>query len=196
MPEYEIAELFTYLARQYPDTLAELVERSLAEVEDAERFRVLPHDCWDTLYRLPAVQKVRLWRRFRDQPVANWLLRDHLVGADIEWLEEMLDGGEISVSEALGAFRGMGPEPPIDALAKLLVPRGVEPEQVAGLRFAGTWMGEESDRYRSIAASFEEMLKDEDPSVRAVAEAGVRMFSAARDEAAARERQERIRRER
>ncbi|MCA1706939.1 MAG: hypothetical protein LC808_28215, partial [Actinobacteria bacterium] len=131
VPQYEIAELFEYLARQYPDTLADLVERSLAEVEDAERFRVLPHDCWETLFRLPAVQKLRLWRRFRDQPVANWLLKDHLIGADIEWLEEMLDGGEISVNEALGSFRGMGPEPPIDALAKLLVPRGVDPEQIA-----------------------------------------------------------------
>ncbi|MCA1706938.1 MAG: hypothetical protein LC808_28210, partial [Actinobacteria bacterium] len=63
-------------------------------------------------------------------------------------------------------------------------------------RFSGTWMGEESDRYRSIVASFEEMSKDEDRSVQAVAQAGVRMFSAARDEAAARERQERIRGER
>lgn len=196
VPHYEIAELFEYLAQQYPDTLADLVERSLAEAENAEVYRVLPHDCRNALYRLPAGQKLRLWRRFRDQPITNRLLRDHLVGADIEWLKEMLDGGEMSAEEALGAFRGTGLEPPIDRLAKLLVPRGVDPERIADLQFYGSWMGDQSDRYQSIVASFEEMSKEADPSVQAVAQAGVKMFSAARDEAAAQERQQRIRGER
>src|SRR6266498_1903254 len=95
------------------------------------------------------------------------------------------------------AFRGSGPpEPPLDTLAKVLVPRGVEPEDVAGLRYAGFWRGDRSTRYQSIVSSFEELAEDEDPNVKAVAAAGIRIFISARDEAAADERQQRIRGER
>lgn len=196
VPHYEMSALFQYLAQRYPATLAAIVEGSLAEASSSEIYGALPHDCWDVLDQLPPEQKLKLWRRFHDEPVTKWLLNDHLVGSDVEWLAQMLDEGDMSVDDALGAFRGLGVEPPVAALAKLLVPRGVDPDRIAGLRFSGSWSGEQSDRYQSIMDSFEAMAADTDPHVLAVSAAGVRIFTAARDDAAHRERQQRIRGER
>ena len=192
-PDYEFTQLFQYLAQRYPSTLAQLVECTLAEAADADVYRALPHDCWDVLYQLPAAQKLTLWHRFSDKPWAGYLLQEHLVGSDVDWLKEMLDGGEITPEESLDSFRGSGPEPPMDALAKLLVPRGVDPDRIAGLRFSGSWMGEESHRYEGIVASFKELASDDDPHVQLVAQAGIRIFSTAQKDAEAKERQERIR---
>ncbi len=81
----------------------------------------------------------------------------------------------------------------IDEMAKLLIPRGVDANQVAGLAFSGAWWGEESNRYDRLVETFEGYADDEDPSVKVVGRAGVEMFSRARDEAAAKERKARVR---
>jgi hypothetical protein len=194
--DHVITELFLYLADAYPQTLADLVERVLAEADDGQRYKSLPHDAWNMLHRLQAAQKLQLWRRFQTEPIIRYLLQQHLVGSDMAWLEKVLDAGEMTPDDALACFNGFGPHPPITDLAKLLVPRGVAPESIAWLRHAGVWTGNQSDRYQSIIDSFERMATDEDPNVKAVVAAGVSMFSAARDNAAARERSQRVRGER
>jgi hypothetical protein len=193
---HDVTKLFAYLASAYPQTLADLVERALAEADDGHRYRSLPYDAWNMLYRLAGEQKLQLWRRFQNEPVIRHLLQQHLVGTDIDWLEEVLDAGEMTPEDALSCFTGIGPQPPITKLAKLLVPRGVAPENIAWLRHSGGWTGSRSDHYQSIVESFEQMATDEDPSVRAVAAAGRTIFSAARDDAAAWERRQHVRGER
>lgn len=196
-PHYDITKLFGYLAQRYPDTLAALLIATLGGADDGEVYRALPHDTRDVLHRLPASQKLRIWRQFKERPWAGYLLQEHLVGSDVDWLRELIEAGEITPDEALSSFRGFGPQPPLAALAKLLVPMGVDPDRIAGLRFSGSWIGDESARYAGLVESFESMAsEDDDPSVRAVASAGVRIFAAARDQAAERERQQRIRGER
>lgn len=195
-PHYEVTRLVIYLAERYPAALADLVVSILEEAAEGETYRALPHDTWDVLHRLPAVQKLAIWRHFKDRPWAGYLLQEHLVGSDVDWLRELIEAGEITPDEALASFRGFGPQPPLEALAKLLVPMGVGPDRIAGLRFSGSWNGDESDRYGSLVNSFQAMAFDDDPSVKAVATAGIRIFSEAREEAAARERRQRIRGER
>jgi hypothetical protein len=92
-------------------------------------------------------------------------------------------------------FRGIGSvPPPIEAIASLLVPLGIPPDRIASIRFSGFWAGDQSDRHASIVESYQHMLQTAtDPGVHAVAEAGIAMFSRARDDAAARERIERVR---
>lgn len=195
VPGHDVARLFCHLAVRYPQVLANLVERTLAEPSNGGAYAALPHDAWEVLDRLPAAQKSALWRRFKDQAWARHLLLGRMAGTDVDWVRELLDAGELIPEEALAyCFRGIGPIPPTEALAKLLVPRGVDPDQIAGLRFSGTWWGEDSVRYQSILDSFQQMLASHtDASVRAVAQAGIRIFTGARDEAAAKERQQRIR---
>jgi hypothetical protein len=87
----------------------------------------------------------------------------------------------------------LGPDAPIEALAKLLVPRGIDPERIAGLRLDGTYSGNFSSWYQAIISSYETMSGNEDPSVRAVAAAGIKLFTAERDQAVLQERMQRIR---
>lgn len=192
-PGYDMADLFKYLASHYPDTLTRIISRSLSDAGESGAYGALPYECWDVIQLLPASSKLELRRQFQDQPVRRWLLHSHMVGPDTEWLEELLTTHEISPDEALSCYTGTSPDVPIEALAKLLVPRGIDPVRIAGLRFYGSWSGNFSSWYQAIISSFEGMSGNEDPSVRAVAEAGVRLFTAERDQAARHERIQRIR---
>jgi hypothetical protein len=192
-PGYDIADLFKYLASHYPDVLTRIISRSLSNAGESEAHGSLPRECWDVIHLLPASSKLELRRQFYDQPIRRWLLHSHMAGPDIEWLEELLTAQELSPDEALSCYTGTWPDVPIEALAKLLVPRGIDPERIAALRLYGNWSGNLSSWYQSIITSFEAMSGNEDPSVRAVAEAGIRLFTAERDQAARSERIERIR---
>jgi hypothetical protein len=192
-PGHDTADLFRYLASQYPDALTRIISRSLSEAGENGAYGALPHEGWDVLQLLPASSKLELRRQFQDQPVRKWLLHSHMVGPDTEWLEELLTAREISPDEALSCYTGINPDVPIEALAKLLVPRGADPERIAALRFHGSWSGNLSSWYQTIIHSYEAMSSNEDLNVQAVAEAGVRLFTAERDQAIRSERIERIR---
>jgi hypothetical protein len=192
-PGYDMADLFKYLASHHPDTLTRIISRSLSIAGEGRAYGSIPGECWELTCLLPPTSKLELRRQFRDQPVRRWLLNSHMGGADTEWLEELLTAHEISPDEALGFYTSISSDVPIEALAKLLVPRGIVPERIAGLQFYGSWSGSLSFRYQAIINSFEVMSEDDDPSVRAVAEAGIRLFTAERDQAARHEHMQRIR---
>lgn len=192
-PGYDMADLFGYLARHYPDVLTRIISRTLSNAGESRAYESLPHECWDVIQLLPASCKIEMRQRFQDQPIRKWLLHSHMVGPDTEWLEELLTTHEISPDEALGCYTGIEPEVPIEALAELLVPRGVDPERIAALRLYGSWSGNLSSWYQAIIDSFQVMSGNESPSVRAVAAAGIRLFTAERDQAARDEHIERVR---
>ena len=93
----------------------------------------------------------------------------------------------------LGFYTNGAADLPIEELAKLLVPRGIAPERIAALRELGSWSGSFSAWYQAIVSSYEALSGNDDPSVRAVAVAGIRIFTAARDQAIRNERIQRIR---
>ena len=57
-----------------------------------------------------------------DKPFTNWLVNQHIVGVDIEWLKDVLDSGEISTDEAVMALGASAPGPPPDELPERLPP--------------------------------------------------------------------------
>jgi hypothetical protein len=194
-PGHDMADLFKYLISHYPDTLTGIISRSLSDAGESHAYEALPGECWDVIHLLPASRKLELRGQFQNQPVRRWLLHSHMVGPDTEWLEELLSTHEISPDEALDCYVGISTddELPIEALAKLLVPRGIDPERIAALRFYGNWSGNLSSWYQAIISSYEAMARAENLSVRAVAEAGIRIFTTARDQAIRDERTRRIR---
>ena len=194
-PGYEMAELFKYLASHYPDTLTSIISRSLSSAGETNAYTSLPYECWDVIHLLPSSSKMQLRRQFKHQPVTRWLVDSHIGGSDTDWLDELLSAGEVSPDEVLGFYSGnsIDTAPPIEALAGLLVPRGVDPERIAALRQLGGWSGTLSSWYQTIVSSYEAMSANDDPSVRAVALAGVRIFTALRAQAIRDERHERIR---
>lgn len=198
--DYELDELIGFLARRFPNTLVAVVDRAIrAEMEtEGGAYSALPHSGWDQLQHLPPAAKSQLRNEFKDSGAASWILNQHLVGTDVAWLAHAIDAGEMSVDEAISYCSGMSDRPPVEALAKALVPRGAAPEQVAGVMQWGSFMGERSDHYQSMIDELQALLDrdDVDDSARAVAEVGIAGFSVARDDASASERESRIRGER
>jgi hypothetical protein len=113
-----------------------------------------------------------------------------VVGTDIRWIAQLLDTDEISPDEVLACTE---PDVPVEGLAELLVPLGIDPARVASLRLYGAQSGNLSSWHQSIIDSFTAMLQVDDPNVIAVARAGVEPFTNQRDQAARSERLQRIR---
>jgi hypothetical protein len=95
--------------------------------------------------------------------------------------------------EVLACYDGAQPDAPIEGLAKLLVPRGIDPARIASLRLYGLYSGNLSSWYQSTIDAFTVMFQDDDTNVKAVATAGVELFTRQRDQAARNERLQRIR---
>lgn len=93
----------------------------------------------------------------------------------------------------LASYDGTQPDVPVEELAKILVPRSIDPARIAVLRFWGQYSGNLSSWYQSIIDSFTAMLQKDNPSVRSVATAGIKLFTRQRDQAALNERLQRIR---
>lgn len=189
--QYEISELITRLATKQPELAERFVQRRLQESEAASRFEALGYDVWMSLHSLPAENKTSLFMAFRDDPVWHWLLLEHLTGSDVAWLESLLDRGVITPDEALQAH-GMEVSIPLDQLAQLLVPRGVEPARIARLAMIGSWTGPESEQYRVLLEQAQSRAVSDDESVAAVGHAGIALFTQLQREALEQERQARI----
>lgn len=191
--DHDCAELFRLMATKFPDALAQMVQDTLDEAGSSGAYRSISHSSWDELYRLPGQHRLDLWRHFADNPTISWMLREHLIGSDIDWLRHLVDSGEVPANKVLSYLRGLGPMPVLEDLAELLVPRGVAPADVAGLALSGSWTGDESDHYDSLVDRFTKWTESDSPSIKAVGEQGVAMFTARRDEAREREKRRRIR---
>jgi hypothetical protein len=193
LEDYTAAELVGYLARSYPDCLVRLIQNRLRAAPNGQVYRVLTHSSWDRLHLLPRDAKTFLWQEFSDRPPVRWLLGQHLLGADVEWLDDLLESGVISPDRALDLYSGLGPHPNIEDLARILVPKGVDPRAVASLAQSGTWVGEESARYASLVERFRGYVESTDPSIAAVGQAGVEIFEKAQHAAEEKERIRRVR---
>jgi hypothetical protein len=192
--EWEVAQLATFLASHYPDSLVRWVRARMEAGLAAEHlYAALPHPAWESLQYLPMEHKDELWLHFSDQPVAQWLLGYHLVGEDISWLEHALDRNLISADKALSAYNSLGSHPSVEQLARLLVPRGVDPQDIASIAESGMWTGERSDHYAQLVEQFQTLAESDEEAIAAVGRIGVEAFAAARDEALEQERRKRIR---
>jgi hypothetical protein len=189
----DMAELFKYLTARYPDTLMDIIISTLDEAGQDHAYTSLPYECWAVIRDLPNPSKLQLWHHFQHQSVIRWLLRPQLVGSDPQWIEQLLDVGEVSPDEVLACYNGTQPDAPVEGLATLLVPRGIDPARIASLRLYGSYSGNLSSWYQSSIDLYTTMLQDDDLNVKAVAAAGIELFTRQRDHAARAERQERIR---
>lgn len=190
---WEAEELTMFLASKYPETATRWVRSRFDNAEDSGIYGSLSHGVWKQLHVLPHTAKDEIWRAYGTNPTAKWLLSRELVGPDTEWLRHAIEEDLMTADDALGTYNALGEHILVEDLARLLVPRGVEPRRVAALANSGTWTGEESARYASLVEQFEAMKGSDDESVSAVGAAGVEMFSAARAKALDEERRRRIR---
>jgi hypothetical protein len=191
LDEYSLRRLFEFMAAHYPDELLSIVTNQLQRTLDDDSYQ-LSFDFERLMHLLPSAGKTSVLESFGSSKL-RWRLVRYLPGNDAAWIEEMLDRG-LTVNEALASKNGFGPEPSVPELAKLLVPRGVDPAAIAWQAQArGMEFGEESTRLGALLKDMEEYARSDDLSVAAVGRAGIEMFTARRDQAVEKERIERIR---
>lgn len=191
--DHQLRSLFVFLRDRYPGTLADYMKLRLRKLANREVWT--PFDeLIQGLHLLPSNDKTGLLREFRESRVA-WLLLRYMPGNDLEWISESLDQGLITIEEVLGFRKGLRltPEPSIADLARLLVPRGMEPERVAAVAEFGIGWGEGSERASKLMDQFEALSESEDDNISAVGRAGLKIFSKKRESALERERVKRIR---
>jgi hypothetical protein len=189
--DYEAGQLTQFLATHYPATLVRWTRSRLEHgLSSGHLYQALPHAAWENMYHLPHESKDELWRQFGE---AVYKLGENLVGADVTWLEHALDEGLLDADEALSTFNALGPHPTIEQLARLLVPKVVDPQHIAGLARLGSWTGEESEHFGKLIEQFETFAASNEEAIAAVGRAGVEMYTVKRDEALVAERRSRVR---
>lgn len=190
---HRLGELLAQLVTRDPH----LVERWLVRVLSQDFTRAaysLPAHA--ALSRLPRSDRDSLMRRFGSEP-ASYQLLAQLLGDDIDWLGDLLNDHVIEQDDALTALGNIGDDgpariPQILRLAPVLVTHGVEPDAVAYQALFGGHMGEASVYSERLRAAFARAPQCEDETVERVRLAGIRLFTAERDQQAKTEHERRI----
>ncbi|PXX07263.1 ATP-binding protein [Mycolicibacterium moriokaense] len=99
-----------------------------------------------------------------------------LRGNDIEWMESLLVAQLVDPDEVLSAFNGFGAPAPVEALARLLVPRGVNPLTIAVKVELGSGWGEDHERLSGYVEQMRALAQSDEASIAAVGEAGLRRY--------------------
>lgn len=150
----------------------------------------------DPLSRLPEVNRTEIWRSIDSTGSRSWIL-GRLIGTDLAWATSLIDEGLATTEQVLTALSRVDAKPPLAAIADALIPRGASPDAIAALRLFGTFTGPQSANHQAAINEFQGILETATTdAARRVAEAGIELFTAARDKAADQERQARIRGER
>ena len=191
LAEHYFRCLIPYLAAEFPDTLEGLIFSRIDAADGSSLVSSLGYDIWEAMHVLPAPNKTSLLGKIEKPYVRSFVLQ-HLVGGDSEWLESLLEADEITLEEAL-SFTNFHGGIPIDRMAQLLVPRGVDPTRVAMLARWGSWTGPESAHHAELIDQFAKYAESGHDSVSAVGRVGIEMYTQERDAALEREHIKRIR---
>jgi hypothetical protein len=186
--------ILDYLALHHPERFLELFVIYWARREESERPRHPSPQFFEATRLLDATHKAELLTQL--DRAARRLVLQHIVGEDLSWLGEAIDTGLISLDEATAACGGLGVRgvrPPIEDLARVLVPRGAAPEDVAAIELSGAWWGPRSEHFARIAERFAKMVASSDAIVANVGRAGMEMFTRLADEERQAEHRMRVR---
>jgi hypothetical protein len=166
---------FERLIACVPDIYEHLLAKAITTPPDENIYTALP-PFEDTAPMLNADAKTRLLvmcepgTRERNHVLA--VLR----GNDTDWLESLLEAGLIDVDQVESTFNGLGAPPPIEALARMLVPRGVDPLMIAAKVELGAQWGEEHERLQGYVERMRDLAQSSEPAIAAVGQAGLEHY--------------------
>lgn len=178
--DYDIELLFKWLASNEPVVMTDLVIATLDEAADDGAYSALTHSSWDTLRLLPTAQRVRLWRHFGDRRSLRGLLNVNLFNRDVRNLEELLGDGTVIVTDVLEACKEIESNAELLQVAHVLVPKGVDPLEIAVLVSREAGPANFRSDTESCADRFKNLAKHhrDDEIAQQVAQAGIAYFSA------------------
>ncbi|WP_141216579.1 MULTISPECIES: hypothetical protein [Nocardiaceae] len=99
-----------------------------------------------------------------------------LNGGDVEWVVHLLETDTVDDDFILYSANAIGPAIPIHELARILIPRGVEPRHIATLIEHGTYFGERHERLAGHLDRMAENAQSPEPAVALVGRAGVEIY--------------------
>lgn len=191
--DYAVPDLFLYMDKACRPNLLKLLTGQFVDIATSRGLANVRDTWWSKLSKVSPDIKLILWELFKDDTVGRNILERNLAGDDVVWLTAELEAGRFSPSDVLGFASGFEQSPDLEALARLLIPRGVDPRAIAGrAEVAGSW-GEASSRYQGLVDKFAALAQSDEDTIRRLGEAGVDLFSGRRDTEAEKEHQRRIR---
>ncbi|OPX11994.1 hypothetical protein B1790_06020 [Mycobacterium sp. AT1] len=180
------------LISSYPAIYEHLFENAMGLPSNADIYKALqPFE--DTAPMLGAAAKSRLFLSCGEGTRERRHVLAVLSGNDIAWLESLLEGNHVEVEQVETLFNGLGSPVPIEALARLLAPRGVSPLSIAVRVELGSQWGEEHERVQGYLEQMLLLAESDDRDVAAVGSAGVRHYEPRLEEARARFREAQVR---
>lgn len=188
-----LAEVLEHLAAHDPDIFEQWFIRRTDEMA-AKGFVTAPrpYGCEKQLAELPPTNRERLARRHAGQARVGHSLLRNLLGHDRDLAQRLLDEGTVTTTDLLDVVEDQRGDV-LEQIGSLLLDRGVQPDLIA--RTAARrhqWIGPESSAHQRLIDYFEE-LGVRVPALKSVADAGRLAETAARDDALAREHQDRVR---
>jgi hypothetical protein len=192
---HRLGEVLSRLVDRDPGLAERWVTRQI-ELDPSRVILDLPDQARTSLPRLPTDHRNRLIRLLQGE-WRNSALLSVLLGDDIDWLVTLLDEGVVGTDEVILTLNHGDHEIPariarLMRLAPILIPRGVDPQELASAADLGSWMGERSAHHEAIRAAFEGAPSSSDDAAAAVRAAGIEIYARARDKALGEEHERRI----
>ncbi|OMQ28570.1 hypothetical protein BK799_29595 [Rhodococcus sp. D-1] len=134
-------------------------------------------------YGLGVEAKTRILNACTTDPARRrvfWALN----GGAADWIIHLLDTNAVDIEFVLGSVNSIGPAVPIHELARILVPRGVDPTEIASKIELGTQWGDRHERLTDYVEQMTTYATSTNPEIASVGRAGVALFEPRRKAAA------------
>lgn len=174
-------DFFEKLARIVPDVYEQIFIRKATETDFDSEWHFFTSSFAEAASSLPRDSRTRVWEAVSQTRNATRLFR-LLATNDTEWITELLNKGQVDPKLVLDSVNGLGLSPTIEELARILVPYGIDPEQIAWKLDLGTFFGQQHEHTQSHLDKLREMEASDDPSVQAVGHAGIPYYEKRYDE--------------
>lgn len=175
---WRLGQLLRHLATADPDLVEEWYVSLLEEHE--RRFVCLPdfyQDPPNLLTLLPRQHRQRLAVRCANRPYIGDNPFTALVGVDTDLATQLLDEGILTTRDLLGALVGQRGEV-LQTLGPLLMRHGVPADEIAAAAAVpapGFYFGSDLEDAKTVIEQFTPLLDPADPTLRAIAVAGIRL---------------------
>ena len=185
---------YSEVLKRDPELFGEWLHGWFSRLSDSTDHWLLPQTLKEGIGGLPLRVRQELIEAIpADAP--SFPLQDvvtELVASDLSTAEALLDRADLEDIHWVCLRRG--PSEAWMERALLALDRGWEPEQIVGptMFSESTWSGEESHHWQSTVDAFSRLGRSGDERRSAIIDAGVKAFNEMRDQAAAREHEERV----
>lgn len=184
-------DFFEKLLQRAPETYEALFEKTIrnSNAEDQGWSTLQAFD--QTASRLPKEARTRL---FEEANGTGWSAHYFriLAGSDADWIESLLISGQVDADFVINTINGIGDSPSIEDLARLLLPRGVDPTRIALTVQYGTSWGEDHERIDRYLQEMKKLSESDNSDLRKVGQAGQAYFRPLLERAVAHAREKEI----